>query len=228
MIQSDDLRDACMEFESEESRGSFYDMAVNLLNKGFKIEAYLLLLATWNFASFRYAVKDFDLMAFENTINALETNFRRLDGQDIRTANLESLREDIAVIYSTLAQIKGIQYTGAAKMMHLRNRELFVMWDEYIRGAYPKKLYRQLDIVKRGDWTFKAYKTTADGYLTFLQDMQQKFTGVSFDQTDKTLAKAIDEFNYVNVTLQVQKAEKAAEHSRTAKTAPTATRTGEP
>src|SRR5690606_605114 len=137
------------------------------------------------------------LVAFENTINTLETNFRRLDGQDIRTADLVGLRSDICTIYETLSRVKGIQYTGAAKMMHLRNRELFVMWDGYIRGEWPKKCYRTLDIVVRGDWDSKKYKTTANGYLEFLKDMQGRFAHVSLNQTDKTLAKAIDEFNYI-------------------------------
>jgi hypothetical protein len=57
-----------------------------------------------------------------------------LDGKNIRTADFDRLREDISAIYNTLSQIKGIQYTGAPKMKHLRNRELFVMWDAYILG----------------------------------------------------------------------------------------------
>ncbi len=209
MIQDEDLQNACAEFETEEHRGSFYDMAVSLLDKGFATEAYLLLLATWNFASFRYAVKDFDLIGFKKTTDTLEANFRRLDEQDIRTAELESLREDITVIYSALSCIKGIQFTGATKMMHLRNRHLFVMWDGYIRGEWPRKYYETLDVVVRGDWGTKRYKTTADGYLEFLKDMQRRFAHVSFDQTDKTLAKAIDEFNYINITQKIQAAERS-------------------
>lgn len=209
MIQSEDLQKACTEFEAEEERGSFYDMAVNLLDKGFTTEAYLLLLATWNFASFRYAVRDFDLIGFKKTTDTLEINFRRLDGQDIRTAELDGLRTDICTIYDTLSRIKGIQFTGATKMMHLRNRHLFVMWDGYIRGEWPRKQYETLDVVVRGDWDSKKYKTTANGYLEFLKDMQGRFAHVSLNQTDKTLAKAIDEFNYINITQKIQTAEKS-------------------
>jgi len=210
MITDKAFQDAVLRYKAEESRGSFYDIAVNLFNKGLKTEAYLLLLATWNFASFRYAVTNFDLVAFDVTVKSLETNFHRLDGKDIRTADLDSLREDISVIYNTLSQIKGIQYTGAPKMMHLRNRELFVMWDGYIRGLKPRKSYEQLDIVKRGDWAIKRYGTSADDYLQFLEDMQNRFAGVSFRENQKTFAKAIDEFNYVNITLPMQEADKTA------------------
>jgi 5-methylcytosine-specific restriction protein A len=215
MITDKTFQDAVLRYKAEESRGSFYDIAVNLFNKGFRTEAYLLLLATWNFASFRYAVTNFDLMAFEHTVNSLETHFLRLDGKDIRTADFDSLQEDISVIYNTLSQIKGIKYTGAPKMMHLRNRELFVMWDGYIRGQKPRKNYEGLDIVKRGDWDIKEYGDSADDYLQYLKHMQGKFAGIPFSEQGKTFAKAIDEFNYVSVTLPIQRAEKAASQGGT-------------
>ena len=210
MITDKAFQDAVLRYKVEESRGSFYDIAVNLLNKGLKTEAYLLLLATWNFASFRYAVTSFDLVAFDATVKSLETYFQHLDGKDIRTADFDSLREDISVIYNTLSKIKGIQYTGAPKMMHLRNRDLFVMWDAYIRGLKPRKSYEKLDIVKRGDWDVKEYGDSAEDYLQYLKDMQRKFVSISFAEQGKTLAKAIDEYNYVSITLPIQRAEKAA------------------
>jgi len=210
MITDKAFQDAVLRFKAEESRSSFYDMAVSLLNNGFKTEGYLLLLATWNFASFRYAVTKFDLVAFEHTMNSLETHFLRLDGKDIRTADFDSLQEDISDIYNTLSEIKGIKYTGAPKIMHLRNRELFVMWDGYIRGQKPRKDYEGLDLVKRGDWDIKEYGDSADDYLQYLKDMQGKFAGISFSEQGKTFAKAIDEFNYVSITLPIQRAEKAA------------------
>ena len=209
MITDQAFRDAVLRFEADESQGSFYDIAVNLLNRNFKTEAYLLLLATWNFASFRYAVTNFDLVAFDATVKSLEVNFQRLDGKDIRTADFDSLRENISAIYSVLSQIKGIKYTGASKIMHLRNRELFVMWDGYIRGQKSRKDYQKLDIVKRGDWNIKKYGDSADNYLEFLEDMQNRFADVSFTENKKTFAKAIDEFNYVSITLPMQRMEKA-------------------
>jgi hypothetical protein len=213
MITDKAFQDAVLRFKAEESRGSFYDMAVSLFNSGFKTEAYLLLLATWNFASFQYAVTKFDLVAFKSTVKSLEANFQHLDGKDIRTADFDSLREDVAVIYNALSQIKGIKYTGASKMMHLRNRELFVMWDGYIRGQKPRKDYERLDIVKRGDWDIKEYGDSAADYLEFLRDMQNRFGSVSFRENGKSFAKAIDEFNYVSITLSLQRLQKAADRS---------------
>lgn len=204
MIQVVDVERACAEFAQEERRGSFYDMAVGLFDQGSRIEAYIVLLSTWNFAGFRYAVTDFDLVGFEAIMQVLEPRFQRLDGQDIRTAKLDDLRADIVAIYSALAGFKGVRQTGATKIMHLRNRQLFVIWDRSIRGELPRKRYEQLPIVTHGDWTVRRYKTTSDGYVAFLQDIQDRFAAVNFRHAGKTLAKAIDEFNYVNITRNVR------------------------
>jgi hypothetical protein len=183
-------------------------MAVNLFNKGFKTEAYVVILATWNFANFRYAVKNFDLTAFEGTLKSLEDNFEHLDGKEFRTADFDALHEDIETIYNTLSAINGIRYTGAPKIMHLRNRNLFIMWDGYIRGLKPKRYYENLAIVKRGNWEIKKYGKRAEDYVEFLKDMQKRFAHINFIESEKTFAKAIDEFNYMNITLPIQIMEK--------------------
>jgi len=205
MITDKEFEEALQTFKIEESRGSFYDMAVNLFNKGFKTEAYVVILATWNFANFRYAVKNFDLIAFRDTLNSLEGNFAHLNGKEFRTADFDSLHEDIKTIYNTLSAINGIRYTGAPKLMHLRDRDLFIMWDGYIRGLKPKRYYENLDIVKRGDWEIKEHGNKPEDYVEFLKDMQKRFTHINFIESGKTFAKAIDEFNYINITLPIQK-----------------------
>lgn len=214
MITNEAFQKAVLKYKEEESRGSFYDMAVNLFNEGFKTEAYLIILATWNFANFRYVVKNFDLIGFENTLKSLEDNFGHLDGKEFRTADFDVLHEDIETIYNTLSAINGIRYTGSPKLMHLRNRKLFIMWDGYIRGLKPKRCYENLDIVKKGDWEIKKYGERASDYVLFLKDMQKKFRHIAFKENGKTFAKAIDEFNYVNITLQIQKIEGKAKKKK--------------
>jgi len=53
MITNEDFRKATIKFDETEKRGSFYNISVNLLYNGFETEAYILLLATWNFGCFR-------------------------------------------------------------------------------------------------------------------------------------------------------------------------------
>ena len=93
--------------------------------------------------------------------------------------------------------------TGASKMLHIINPHLFVMWDGAIRSGYICKLQKK-------DWIW---------YTEFLQEMQ-KLAKCAIKQvkeneshhSDETmiasltgcrhsLAKALDEYNYVNFTL---------------------------
>jgi len=92
--------------------------------------------------------------------------------------------------------------------MHLKNRCVFVMWDGYIKGEKAKKYYDELEIVKNGKWKIKKYKNNPKDYFQFLKDMQEKFKDINFKSIEKTFAKAIDEFNYVNITLPIQNMEK--------------------
>ena len=149
----------------------------------FEIEAYLLILSTWNFARFRYAVRSFNLDKFCNTIKKLEPLFKKFLGQTFKSIDLDKYASDIKRIFGSLASIKGIEKTGAPKIMHLRVPDIFVMWDTWIRNFYG---------FKNGD---------ANDYLSFLKLMQEKFGNIKKPASDRTLAKLIDEHNYITITL---------------------------
>ena len=208
MITDAKFAEAIKKIDILEKNGSFYKRAVNLINKGFEVDAYLFILATWNFARFRYVVKDFDINNFKQTIENLSYNFDKLKDRNSRTINFDEFKEDIKKIFESLSLIKGIEYTGASKIMHLKNREVFIMWDGYIKGDKPRRYYNALDIVKDKDWEFKKYNNTPEDYFQFLKDMQERFKNIRFQSNEKTFAKAIDEFNYVNITLPIQEMER--------------------
>lgn len=208
MITDEKFTKATKEFDAIEKRGSFYNMAIGLINNNFEMEAYFLILATWNFARFRYAVNDFDINGFKEKIKELNPYFDGLKDKDFRTINFDKYEEDIKKIFGTLSSIKGVEYTGASKIMHLKKRCVFVMWDGYIKGEKKKKYYNELEIVKNGDWKIKKYWNTPEDYFQFLKDMQGRFKDINFQSNEKTFAKAIDEFNYVNITLPIQNMEK--------------------
>ena len=90
--------------------------------------------------------------------------------------------------------------TGASKMLHIVYPRLFVMWDEAIRGGYG------------------CSKGEGDQYVDFLRRMQrlanyaicqiENECGVSRGEViarlkcdGHTIAKALDEYNYVKFTL---------------------------
>lgn len=208
MIDTTKFNKTIEEYDIQEGRSSFFSLASNLMKEGFEIEAYLLILATWNFAHFRYSLRDFDVEDFARIVHGLNVYFDSLKNESIETIDFNNYRHEITKIYQILSEIKGIAFTGAPKLMHLNNPNVFVMWDGYIRGEKSMKYYKQLEIFKSGVRTFKRYGTDSDSYIQFLKDMQNQFAHIKVFNAEKSLAKAIDEFNYVNITLPIQDVEK--------------------
>lgn len=182
-ITIQELKRKCEKFNWQEGRGVYYDWAVDLYNKGYKLHAMILLLSTWNFAYFRYAVtsKDF-LPSFEKVLKISEPIFEKLKKEEFQKTNLNIIGDNIKEIYAILSKVKGIKYVGASKIMHLINRRLFVMWDNAIKKAYGIRT------------------SMPEDYLNFLKLMQVKFKDVNWTE-GKPLTKAIDEYNYASFTL---------------------------
>lgn len=176
-------------FSQKELKGDFYPMFLKMMDKGLETEAMLFMLSTWNFARFRYALRSFDLPNFEKTLETLEPLFVKLKNEKFETINFDHYSKDIQKIFGSLSKIKGIEKTGAPKLMHLKAPKLFVMWDGYIRNHYGFKI---------GD---------AEEYLEFIKIMQEKFSGVK-PVNGRTVAKLIDEHNYTTITEKVMKGNK--------------------
>ena len=164
----------------EDARDQLWDRAKVLIDSGFEVEAYILILATWNFAGFRYVMKDFDLREFQKVINLINPIFKKLENtqfENIDFAN-NSVAPDIKYIYVQLKKIA--KQTGASKIMALKNSRLFVMWDTEIRKIY------EID-----------NKSEADDYIQFLSKMQKHIKDIKWTGKPTSFAKAIDEYNYV-------------------------------
>ena len=182
-------RKKLLKFSEKELRWDFYPMFFRLIKKGCKIEAFLLMLSTWNFACFRYAVRGFNLDRFMKAVKNVESILKRLQKESFEKINFDNYSKEIKKSFQILADIKGIQKTGAPKIMHLMVPRVFVMWDAYIRDYYG---------FKKGD---------ADDYLGFLKLMQKQFPGVKAF-SGRTAAKLIDEHNYITITVPALKNKK--------------------
>lgn len=169
-------------FTEKEVRWDYYPMFLKLMEKGCEIEAFMFILSTWNFARFRYVMREFDLDAFTDTVKKLNYSFQKIQHEDFKTMNFSKYEDEIKHIFKALAGIKGIEATGAPKLMHLKLPKVFVMWDSYIRKAYG---------YNKGD---------AEDYIAFLRDMQKRFADSKVDSS-RTLAKLIDEYNYKKFTM---------------------------
>jgi len=181
-------------FSERELRWDFYPMFFKLIKKGCKIEAFLLMLSTWNFACFRYAVRGFNLDQFVKAIRHVEFLLRGLRREDFKTINFNKYSKEIKKSFQTLTDIKGVQKTGAPKIMHLMVPKVFVMWDAYIRDYYGFK------------------KGNADDYLGFLKLMQKQFPSIK-SSLGRTAAKLIDEHNYITITVPALKKNKIKNQS---------------
>jgi len=170
------------QFTKKQLRWDLYSRFLKLIDKGFETEAMILMLSTWNFARFRYAIRSFNVDQFEKTLDNLKPLFRKIQKENFKTINFDSYSKDIKRIFNALAKIKGIEKTGAPKLMHLKAPKVFVMWDTKIRKYYG---------FNTGD---------AGEYIEFLKLMQKKFRSQK-SLPDRSLAKLIDENNYNRITL---------------------------
>jgi hypothetical protein len=190
----------------------FFEHAQKLVNEGFEIEGIVLLLATWNFANFRYHMKTFDSERLNKVLTELYPRFQKLKNQNIVSIDFKIFGNDIKVIYTSLQNIPGVGTTGASKIMQLKNPELFVMWDSYIRGKSPKSLYKRLRVLS--NISMPQYKTSSKDYVQFLKDMQHYFKHLT-PPSAKPMAKSIDEYNFSKITLPLQKKEKFIKKEQT-------------
>ena len=112
MISQEEFNEKLDKFDKLENRGSYYPMFLNMIERGLETEAFLFILSTWNFATFRYAMKNFDLNNFREIVNSLRPYFNKFKGESIESIDLDDYEKDIKYIFETLSKIKGIQYTG--------------------------------------------------------------------------------------------------------------------
>lgn len=179
-MNQEDFEKTVGQFEEiEDARDQLWERARVLIESDFEVEAYVLILATWNFAHFRYEMKTFDLHKFQEVISKVNPIFerlkdRRFEDNDFETAPLKS---DIEFIYDQFKSIA--KQTGASKLMALKNPNLFIMWDTEIR-----KMYR-------------IPGTEAADYVHFLIKMKEHFKDIVWTGRERSLAKTIDEYNYV-------------------------------
>ncbi|MBS3080963.1 hypothetical protein J4221_05805 [Candidatus Pacearchaeota archaeon] len=162
----------------EEVRNRVYDWTLELIREGKVLQGLILMLSTWNFAYFRYHIRDFDLESFEKALRECGLDyFKNKSFEDIDFTN-ENIKERIVRIYRTLSSFKGVRYVGATKVMHFICPDVFIMWDG--------------KIIKR----YKA-KTSPEGYVKFLLEMQEMYRIGDFQELDKnvSIARAIDIYN---------------------------------
>lgn len=182
-MNEETLRKACKDYQRLEGRASYYDVAVEIADTH-PLQASIIILATWNVGRFRFYASDSKtLIDLRRALKECEPLFEKVKGEDFKTAKFDKIGDVVKRIYSILSKVKGVEYTGASKVIHLLNRDLFVMWDKDTREEYGY------------------YIADGNDYLNFLKDMQKRFENVEWNMPNKTFAKAIDEYNQVTIAI---------------------------
>jgi hypothetical protein len=180
-IDLDRIKQKCGEFKKLEGRASFFDMAKEIADEH-PLQACVLVLATWNAGRFRWFMSNSEnLVKLKATINECKILLDRMKQEDIQTVNLDENGDVIKKVYERFSEIKGVEFTGASKIMHLFCPKLIVMWDSYIRKRYK-------------------FGASPKDFLDFQKRMKKEFGHIKWDEPNKTLAKAIDEYNYMTIT----------------------------
>jgi len=182
-MNEETLRKTCEEYKRLEGRASYYDVAVEIADT-YPLQASVIILAVWNVGRFRFYASDSQtLINLKKAIKKCKLLFDRLKGKDFRTVDFDEIQGTVKEIYVTLSEVESVKYTGASKIMHLLDRDLFVMWDKDTREEYGY------------------YIADEDDYLNFLKEMQEKFRNVAWNMPNKTFTKAIDEYNQVTISI---------------------------
>ncbi len=112
-------------FSRKELRWDFYPIFLKLMRQGLEIEAFLLIISTWNFAWFRYVARSFNLDRFIHTINCIKPEFKKFQKLDFRTIDFDRYEKEIKKIFKTLSNIKEIEKNWCFQINTLENPESF-------------------------------------------------------------------------------------------------------
>ena len=209
-------------FGKTEPRAEFIKISREMFEKNRETEAALLLLSTWNYKNFKNTLPEFNYEKFEFVIKSLQVDLEDFSNVNFENMNLSFERTKIVNMFNRLCDISivnsdsehgSIGPTGAAKVLYLFRPHQFIMWDSHIRGEDSKEKYLKLEnidfykpIFVNGN--YPTFESNGMGYYLFLYEMQKLFCSSQFKkvakESNKSMAKAIDEFNFLNISLKIK------------------------
>ena len=154
---------------------------------------YIAFLSQWNRAN--HQITELDYHRFKKYMIDHNKEFNLWEAERLETLELEGERMVILRLFRGLQEIKGIEWVGASKILHMRLPKLFIPIDTLIAKEYK----------------IKNNEKNASKYFEFLRIMKEKFGEEPLDiyesdpekvkggHKNKTFAKAIDEYNYCKV-----------------------------
>jgi len=127
-------------------------------------------------------------------------DFDALVNEDLAVVNIEISSDKIRKVFDSLEPAIGS--TGTSKVMHMIRPRLFVMWDRDIRNEFGYKWGIGRDYI---DFMRKMYQWAKDLTDSFrkaqrnVSDDHEARERIEEMCSGKTLAKLLDEYNYIHV-----------------------------
>jgi len=137
--------------------------------------------------------------------NECKLDLEKLKRKKLSKLNFNKNGNLIKRIFSTFSIMPSIRYTGAAKILHILNPNVFMMWDLQIRRAYfkintkirdPAKFY--LKFLQKSKKIIEAILKLVDEETLWLHHLE--FIDKSFAKNfsfSETILKMLDECNYL-------------------------------
>ena len=215
------FKESINKFGKTEPRAEFMKIAREMFEKDRKTEAALLLLSTWNYKTFKNTIKDFNYEKFEFVIKSLQLDLDEFNNTPFENMDLSYERSKIVNMFNRLCDLPivnsdsehgNIGPTGASKLLYLFRPHQFIMWDSHIRGEDSKEKYIKLENIDFykpifHNNNYPTFEERGYGYFHFLYEMQNLFCSSQFKKialrSNKSMAKAIDEFNFLNISLRI-------------------------
>jgi len=224
-ISKDSLIQSHKIFEKKEPRGRVYDVSRKLFlkdDKDNKILGAFIFLEIWNQSFQRYLKFDYDKFGEKFlSINKRISKFtRKYKHQKIPIINFLKNEDEkvIKKLYNDCAKYFGGKLkskdkekvrdlksnTGASKILHFINPDLFCMWDTKYRPV------------------FSIYECSGKSYYEFLKLLsniiiknKKAFLNAQKNIKPKlSIIKILDEYLYVNITLKILKDNKTGKYIR--------------
>jgi hypothetical protein len=192
-----DFEKKVKEYNETELRGIFYYLATQLVKSGDKNKGIKTILLSWNWRAFNngdISPKELDKQ-ISNFLDEYDKEIQKL--QDISKISFKPNETSlIKKAYGNLFKGRRMGHTGVSKLLHIIKPDLFVMWDEKIKGKYHER--------------HKRHHGTGECYVEFLKEMkkmgnnlfgrkqEQRLLKLSRGreyQYSLTIPKVLDEYN---------------------------------
>jgi len=214
----------CKKFHEYEPRDIAYVVSRSIVsrdpnNMSFKLAGAKIIIISWNAAKFLRLSREVKAGLENDILDAYEKSeerLRELEGKRLELLDLADggVRDDIKYVFSEFSSKKSIGFTGASKILHIINPNVFMMWDASIRNAYHKlhdkghksdhpecylEFLKQTQDIVRALLSKRTEEDLWNDHLTFLD--KSFIEAFSFKEN---VLKMLDECNYVRFKLNME------------------------